>query len=695
MEWNPVFRRESRVRWRGNRAFALLLLLAASLSVVMAFSYHASELGGKSVESASQLTRGGREIFRALSLLQLAVWLLIVPALAAPGLAFERERGLLESLQLSGMTARRIVLGKFAAVMLYALLLLVIGAPPLALCFLLGGVAPEEFLGIFALQTTTIFCGAALGTYFSARARRPQQALLNTFVILVLFLLVTSIGPELFQSFLRFLFLAAGLELMAWLGFDGSYSSAFRELHNFNPFALFNLIFYGNIATASGTALADFIISLGVALLLSALLLVLATLQAGRALPEAQWVQRRRYLTLRGKRLAWAAAENTSPADAAQQLSAADQSANQRETRRVWDVPLVAFVRFANPVLQREVRGLMRLRRTGPLMTIALWMVGALSLLGYAWALMWMLGYPEARFDVWQMAASLAMIIILLAAPLRGANAIARERENGTWENLRLSLLEPRLIVRGKALAPLALLCGALLITAPLWLLSTLAPFFAPSSGRGALTPGLVLGTLALLFSTTFLLTSWGLWISWHCRSSAAAMGWALSSLLVGFFGLNLVMRLAAWIIAFVYAAFQYFVLGVSVNVPYYGQPDATDMPVYSHDYESRFSIWGLTDELSRLLNPWGVLQAFINHENRSYYSSYSYYGGHLYGGGLIPSWAQPFAAALLYIAIGWFLLWHLERRLKRTMVLEGENRPHRHWLQRLKNAFKLPETPV
>ena len=113
-EINPVFRRDSRVRWRGKASYLALLLLAVAACGVVLWSYN-DNLGRRELWDAGH---GGRELFVALSYMQLCVWLLIVPGLTAPGIAFERERGLLEALQLSGMRPSSIVFGKLTAVMM-------------------------------------------------------------------------------------------------------------------------------------------------------------------------------------------------------------------------------------------------------------------------------------------------------------------------------------------------------------------------------------------------------------------------------------------------------------------------------------------------------------------------------------------------------------------------------------------------
>lgn len=651
MEINPVFRRESRVRWRGNRAFLLLMLLATALSLVMAFLYAMSDMGGQDFMTSERLRKSGHDIFRALSGVQLGAWLLIVPALAAPGVAYERERGLLEALQLSGLAAWRVALGKFAGVILFSFLLLSVSAPPLALCFIIGGVAPAEFIGILKLHITIIIFCAALGLYFSARAQRPQLALRNAFVALMLFLLVTTYGPELFSSLLRFLAEIIGVPLSS--GVLQEYASLFEGLEMISPLWVFEEVFVSNSSDSLilNQQLSFFIVA-------SLVLLLLATRYAARALPDPQWQQRRRYLTLRKGRLVLASTDGWG---ALESPSAPTRKTENKKNEKpaAWDVPLTSFVRFHNPVMQREVRGLLRLRRFSRWLTLLLWLAGALCLVAYAWALMWMLGFPEATFDVFQPCALLAMLIVMLAAPLRGANSIARERENGTWETLRLSLLEPRMILQGKALAPLVPLTGVLLVTAPLWVSGTLASL-SSGNGRGTLSLSLVFGTLALLYGTLFLFNAWGLWFSWRCRSSGAAMGWTIGSSLLILITLNLFTYPARWFVGILYSIYSYHVLGLRVY------------PGYMWDALNGSLFERCLFDLERMLNPWSELLLLLRQNSRYGYYNYGYFSEQ----GVVPMVLHPFVAALLYFFVGWVLLRHLERQMKQAQILERETAP-------------------
>jgi ABC-type transport system involved in multi-copper enzyme maturation permease subunit len=138
------------------------------------------------------------------------------------------------------------------------------------------------------------------------------------------------------------------------------------------------------------------------------------------------------------------------------------------------------------------------------------------------------------------MAAMLGLFLITLVMPLMGAGALSRERENGTWEMLRLSLLEPRQIIFGKLMAPLIALASVFAISAPILLPCVRWFQFGEPHNSSDFGPSMnyAFFELLLLAATSFFCVSWGLWLSWRCRNTVNAMAFALISLLFAFVGM-------------------------------------------------------------------------------------------------------------------------------------------------------------
>jgi ABC-type transport system involved in multi-copper enzyme maturation permease subunit len=513
-EANPLFQRESRGRWRDGRSFLLLGLYALAVAGVVVLFY---DISGAANHSWTTLPNNkiGREMFLALSAVQLGAILLIVPALASTTIAYERERGLLESLQLSELSAWRIVTGKLLGVLAFALLFWMCGIPGLAICFLLGGVSPDDFLSVLALHAVSMLCSAAIGLWLSSRARRPLSALRNTFLIVALWIGLT--WPEPTQSWTL-----PALSWFIWwqvtaLGVPNDWLVPLRDgaqaAPMANPFSvLSHLAEIGLPAGAPFAPLPFFPLHLGLQAAVALLCLWRATVNVRRTFAHPLWLERKRRLAI-----------------------AAPRTKNEKRRRELLDTPLIYLLRFKNPILQREVRSRLRLRAFSRPITWLLRVGALLSLILCAWTLLWVWAEPLTRVGTWQNCITLLLGATMLYSPLAGALTLVRERENGTWENLRLSLLIPRQVLWGKIAAPLILLGGAVLLFAPLWIPCvqwTTIGGAAAHYGNGVPLDA-ALATLALIFATAFCYTSWGAWISARSRNTATAVGWTLGTILL------------------------------------------------------------------------------------------------------------------------------------------------------------------
>ena len=176
-----------------------------------------------------------------------------------------------------------------------------------------------------------------------------------------------------------------------------------------------------------------------------------------------------------------------------------------------------------NPVLEREVRGRLRLRRKGGGRAGA-WLAGGVGLFAlyfYARGLA-AVGHgtvQDAR-DLWPLLAYGALTLIVLLAPALASTAITQEREQQTWEALTATRLSASEVLLGKWL-------GRQMI---LWLLLTLLlPFWIACCVRGQLGPGFLLLTLLFLLATTGCYSALGLLCSFQARRTVAATASALT----------------------------------------------------------------------------------------------------------------------------------------------------------------------
>jgi ABC-type transport system involved in multi-copper enzyme maturation permease subunit len=187
---NPVLVKELRARMRGRRAFVVLTVYLGFLSLVVMGTY----LAFLSSSSLGVLTAGSRQlvgkvIFGLVTGLELATISFVAPALASGAISSEREHQTYDLLRVTLLPARELVLGKFAAALVFCLLLLVSALPLQSLAYLFGGVSFVEIaLGALLLLVTTIaFC--AFGVFFSSFVKRTLAATVisYSFAILVMF----------------------------------------------------------------------------------------------------------------------------------------------------------------------------------------------------------------------------------------------------------------------------------------------------------------------------------------------------------------------------------------------------------------------------------------------------------------------------------------------------------------------------
>ena len=174
-----------------------------------------------------------------------------------------------------------------------------------------------------------------------------------------------------------------------------------------------------------------------------------------------------------------------------------------------------------NPVLEREVRGRLRLKRRGP---AALWTaapIAAVALYFYTRGLISLShGLRQDARDLWGLFAYGALTLIVLLAPALSSTAITQEREQQTWDALAATKLTGAEIIGGKWL-------GRQLI--PLLIVVIALPFFVGCAVRGQLPFGLVIATLAFLIVTSGFYGALGLLCSFGGKRSAGATATALT----------------------------------------------------------------------------------------------------------------------------------------------------------------------
>jgi ABC-2 type transport system permease protein len=186
---NPVIIKEIRTRMRGNRAFILVTIHLVILALVTTLAYLTvgSSLGSNTTLDQRRIL--GKSTFGLIIWLELVTISFVAPALTSGAISAERERQTFDLLRVTLLPARSLVLGKYAAGLVFILLLLFTSIPLQSPAFIVGGVLPEEIIiaTLILLVTTLAFC--AVGIFVSSLVSRTllSTVLAYAYAIFILF----------------------------------------------------------------------------------------------------------------------------------------------------------------------------------------------------------------------------------------------------------------------------------------------------------------------------------------------------------------------------------------------------------------------------------------------------------------------------------------------------------------------------
>lgn len=174
---NPVLVKELRSRFRGGGAFWTVSAYLAVLTL-MVWQWHRwwSRSAGLVVAGGQDPANFGRQLFQAVTWLELSGILVIAPALTFNAISGERERQTLDLLLATPQSPRAILRGKLMAAMAYVLLLVVSALPVLSMVFFFGGVSWQQVLRSQLAVMVGGLTLASLGLLASVVARQTVRA---------------------------------------------------------------------------------------------------------------------------------------------------------------------------------------------------------------------------------------------------------------------------------------------------------------------------------------------------------------------------------------------------------------------------------------------------------------------------------------------------------------------------------------
>ena len=178
MKLNPIFESSARRRMRTGKT---ALILTAYMAALLVFS-----LSRLSVFFGQGVTVGrmrlGTEAYIWLTALQLALIVVVAPALGAVSIAGERERQTFDLLLVTGVGTRKIVLGKLMESFAFIALLILAGAPVMMLAHVTAGIPVLRVLETLIVLLAIALEALAVGMVCSALCRRTLSAMVMTYL---------------------------------------------------------------------------------------------------------------------------------------------------------------------------------------------------------------------------------------------------------------------------------------------------------------------------------------------------------------------------------------------------------------------------------------------------------------------------------------------------------------------------------
>ncbi|AGA27118.1 hypothetical protein Sinac_2826 [Singulisphaera acidiphila DSM 18658] len=185
----PVFTYEWLITSRRRQVYAIRSLFVAALLAGLAVVWW-TEVAEHNPLTFGDLAKLGRSFYLAIVGTQFALVLTAAPAAMAGAICVDKSRGTLAHLLMTDLSDAEIVLGKLAARLISVLGILACTLPVLALGTLLGGIDPLLLTGAFLVALGLVFLGSTLAMALSVWASRPHEALLATYLLLAVWLLL-------------------------------------------------------------------------------------------------------------------------------------------------------------------------------------------------------------------------------------------------------------------------------------------------------------------------------------------------------------------------------------------------------------------------------------------------------------------------------------------------------------------------
>jgi len=244
---NPIFVREIRAATRDPKIIGLIIAFLGLLSAILVFLWPSS--GVFSLASDKSM-----EIFTIFLMSNLALIILLVPALTSPSITTERENNSFALLRTSLLKPSEILRGKLFSALAMIIAVVAVSMPIGALCSLSGGIGPQLLLRAYAIIAMAAVTYGILGLALSALCRRTFGALMASYLCVALLAGGTWLPYSLLGRILNFPKL--WLFIRSFSPFDAMFSLLFPTRHGItqlehasdNPYLVFNIHMVGMAA---------------------------------------------------------------------------------------------------------------------------------------------------------------------------------------------------------------------------------------------------------------------------------------------------------------------------------------------------------------------------------------------------------------------------------------------------------------
>lgn len=174
MNINPIYEREHRVSTRSMKlSMAILVFNFIVAAVTLIEMNDVVDFARKTsfIDYTSFL-----QIFRIVIFVPALLLVFVAPSFIAGAISDERQRGTLEILLTTKMTAKNIVFGKFLSLFSSIMLMLISQLPIMAILFLYGGITAPDIIKLVINFTVFVVLIISMGIFCSSISMRTSVA---------------------------------------------------------------------------------------------------------------------------------------------------------------------------------------------------------------------------------------------------------------------------------------------------------------------------------------------------------------------------------------------------------------------------------------------------------------------------------------------------------------------------------------